>query len=452
MKAIIAVAAFAAFTGVTTRHATADAFVRWSSEHAVRIGWNAGPSADLRPVSAMIGNSRLVLLGEPVHGSHEPLAFRNRLFRELVTQAGFSAIALETSFPDATQMQTYIDGGPGTARDVARRGFTWRFGDFGENVELLEFMRAWNADPAHRTRLHIYGIDISGDDEMPNVERIERAIAAPVRWLRHNDSVGSAVIVSALMTRIERLRAVPHATMSAVDRDGLTGALADLGGEMERHRASTQAAADASQFQFALQCAVAAKQVDAFWRSMPPTDSTRKGIPPGVYRPMTSRDGAMADNVAWVFAQEQSRGRVFVFAHNTHVNDADIRGGISDQLAQPPAAMGAYLRIRFGRDAFVIAQVAAASRPGYSPAPLDSLGIEAALARVGSDHFVVNLRDAPSEGPVADWLTTPHSMRVNHNLFTLVRLRPAFDALVFVDSLSRFHPDTGCTSPRCRWP
>ena len=59
------------------------AFVLWAKAHAFPLQHSdsAIGDADLVPVKQMIGNTRVLALGEPAHGFHEPLALRNRLFR-----------------------------------------------------------------------------------------------------------------------------------------------------------------------------------------------------------------------------------------------------------------------------------------------------------------------------------------------------------------------------------
>ena len=57
-----------------------------------------------------------------MHGAHEPLAFRNRLFRFLVERMGFTAIALESGFTESISARSFIEGGEGNAETAARTG------------------------------------------------------------------------------------------------------------------------------------------------------------------------------------------------------------------------------------------------------------------------------------------------------------------------------------------
>jgi erythromycin esterase-like protein len=60
-----------------------------------------GDAGDYDPLLDMIGNARFVLLGESSHGTHEFYRERARITQRLITEKGFSAIAVEADWPDA---------------------------------------------------------------------------------------------------------------------------------------------------------------------------------------------------------------------------------------------------------------------------------------------------------------------------------------------------------------
>src|SRR5438094_9563645 len=69
-------------------------------------------SADLDPLLELIGDSRIVLLGEASHGTHEYYAWRTRLSRRLIEERGFDFIAVEGDWPDCWAFNAYIHGQP----------------------------------------------------------------------------------------------------------------------------------------------------------------------------------------------------------------------------------------------------------------------------------------------------------------------------------------------------
>src|SRR5689334_9732071 len=61
-------------------------------------------------VAALGASVDLLGLGEALHGGEAPLLVRNRLFQRLAERHGFSAIAVESSFPRGRLVNEYIAG------------------------------------------------------------------------------------------------------------------------------------------------------------------------------------------------------------------------------------------------------------------------------------------------------------------------------------------------------
>ena len=112
-------------------------------------------------VIASLGDSvELLGFGEALHGGEDILILRNRLFQRLVEAHGYSAIAVESSFPRARVVNEYVAGrGPASYEAVQDTGFSHGFGRLDANRELVEWMRRYNADPSHRVKLQFYGFD-----------------------------------------------------------------------------------------------------------------------------------------------------------------------------------------------------------------------------------------------------------------------------------------------------
>src|SRR5258708_8200979 len=109
--------------------------------------------------------------GEALHGGEELLVLRNQLFQRLVEAYGYSAIAIESSFPRGPIINEYVLGrGLASYEAVQDTGFSHGFGKFEANRELVEWMRQYNADPAHQRKLQFYGFD-SPTNMTPNSPR-----------------------------------------------------------------------------------------------------------------------------------------------------------------------------------------------------------------------------------------------------------------------------------------
>ncbi len=76
------------------------------------------------------------------------------------------------SYPRGRIVNDYILGrGAASYEEVADTGFGHGFGELDANRELVEWMREYNADPAHETKLHFYGFDIPGKTGGPTTPR-----------------------------------------------------------------------------------------------------------------------------------------------------------------------------------------------------------------------------------------------------------------------------------------
>ena len=177
-------------------HCAEDAFAKWAGTHALPVTTveSASNDSDLLPLESAIGAAHVVAFGEPMHGAHEPLAFRNRLFRFLVERMGFTAIALESGFTESISARSFIEGGQGDAETTLRTGLGIGLGEYLENRELVQWMRDYNAaaTPAGHRRIRLYGIDITAggrkngpwlaiDSALNFLSRAEPATAQEIR-------------------------------------------------------------------------------------------------------------------------------------------------------------------------------------------------------------------------------------------------------------------------------
>ncbi len=409
-----------------------ESFERWAAAHALPIQTvePGSDAADLRRLSPLIGAARVVAFGEPAHGVHEPLAFRNRLFRYLVEELGFTAIVLESGLPESRPIDHFVAGAPGDAGQIVRGNLN--FGEFRENEDLVRWMREYNADPAHRRKIRFYGMDLSLGGPIGTTPK-PAALDAALSYLVRVDSMSAQRIRETLQPLLARLPGmVSAASFSQAEQDALSATMDDLIALLERGRPGFIAATSEADYEWGHRNAVVALQTVRLFRLVPPelADGPPKrvagGFPPEVRRVLSARDTAMAENVRWVLAQEGQAGRVLVFAHNGHVmNDGH--------------ATGRYLRSALGDDLVIIGSSSAGSASWLSAGPPDPGSVDAALARVGLPRFLLDLR-APGTGQaVTAWLAEPRALRSNFTTYMTQAPGVAFDALLYLDTLTPAH-------------
>src|SRR5437588_8819615 len=132
----------------------------WIKQHAIVLN-STDPRAsldDLPPLQAVIGMASLVGLGEATHGSHEIFTMKHRLLEFLVEQMGFTMFAMEGSWSAGEQINRYVLTGQGDAATVLQQFHQWIW-NTQEVLDMLHWMRAYNADSHHLQKISFAGFD-----------------------------------------------------------------------------------------------------------------------------------------------------------------------------------------------------------------------------------------------------------------------------------------------------
>jgi len=408
-------------------------FAKWASNRVVPLD-TVEPShdvSDLRLLRSLIGSAKVVAIGEPGHGNHEPLSFRNRLFAFLVAEMGFTAIAIESGLSESERVQAFVAGGPGIASQITRDNLTYGFGNFQENVDLVRWIHDYNSDPSHRRKVRFYGIDISlGGPRTATPAPV--AVETALSYVARIDGEAAGRLRERLQPFLDRLRVTNPESFSEADRDLMTAAIGDLTALLEAQRQTFVARTSKGEYEWALRNAISAQQADRVFRLMPPPSTG--GVPPTAWRQMTARDEALAENVRWILEREGPSGRVLVFAHNTHVQSAPTEGGVWSNLERPPEAMGQHLRAALGRDLFILGTAAGGGASGAQAAAPEPETVEAPLEGLNLPLFVLDLRSTPG-GETTEWLTERRKLRAGFT-FEIVSPGRAFDALLFIRGMT----------------
>ncbi len=123
--------------------------------------------ADLAPVLAQAENRQLVLLGESTHGTHEYYAWRAKISRWLIQEAGYRFLAVEGDWEAIDALNRYVKHFPSAGENARtilldfERWPQWMWAN-EEFAELAEWIREWNADLEPEKRVGIHGIDVYG--------------------------------------------------------------------------------------------------------------------------------------------------------------------------------------------------------------------------------------------------------------------------------------------------
>jgi erythromycin esterase len=307
-------------------------------------------NASIDKVFASFGDSvELLGFGEALHGGKDILALRNRLFERLVEKHGYSAIAIESSFPRARVVNEYVAGrGLASYEAVQDAGFSHGFGRLKANRELVEWMRQYNADSAHQVKLQFYGFD--SPTEMMSSDSPRQVLHFVLDYLTSVDCASGQEYrkrIDPLLGKDfewENSEAAMDPTKSigqSPTANALRVATEDLISALHFRRPELAAKSEEGRYLEAMQYASVARQLLNYHAEMARQSSQR------VARGLGIRDAAMADNLAYIVNRERGRGKVLAFAHNSHLKLGKSEWQLgSDMNVWWPA--GAHLNEMFG--------------------------------------------------------------------------------------------------------
>ena len=274
--------------------------------HALDTAAPRDDVSDLRFLDDLVGDARVVALGEATHGTREFFQIKDRVVGYLVDELGFDAVVFEGDLAPGAAIDAYIRGGAGDAEALVGGFHLWPW----RTEEVADLVRGLRARNAAGGAVGFYGADVQypflqADLVLDAVAEVEPDSLGAVRALL--DCVG-APWQGGVAERDVALRAYPDrpAPARAACRRDVAEAGAYLDRQAERYRAALGAAA----FGLARRAATAVGQGERLAASGAPGEGD----------PFAVRDRAMADNVLWLLDHLGPDARVAVWAHNVHVS------------------------------------------------------------------------------------------------------------------------------------
>src|SRR5438477_775117 len=120
-------------------------------------------SADLEPLLQRIGDARFVLLGEASHGTSEYYRWRATITQRLITERGFSFVAVEGDWLDCFTVNEWVKRRADAhlrapeVLDRFDRWPTWMWANL-EVAEFIDWLRQHNAKSG--AEVGFYGLDV----------------------------------------------------------------------------------------------------------------------------------------------------------------------------------------------------------------------------------------------------------------------------------------------------
>ena len=362
--------------------------------------------AQLARVGAAVGDSRIVGMGEGSHGTSQFFALKERLFKYLVEKKGFTVFAMEAYWGAGLYVDRYIKTGRGTAEQAVASLVYWPW-DTPQMVDLVRWMREYNAKPGKHPVLSFVGLDMQSamgaigylktylnmhvPTHIVGAESALDCAAAAAAYFHAKPDVDCRQKVEAIGKQLSMLKDVP-----------------DLG--IARHSVT-----------------ITLQYLD--WKNTP--EDGQLGI----------RDRDMAENLKWL-AAFYADAKIAVWAHNYHI------GTSAKELPSRP--MGSYLRAAFGPGYYAIGQTFGSGtvRAIVSPHGLQVVNvplspgdtIAAAFKWLNEAAAFIDLRGLGATGALQTFFSTDRS--VEEIGATIDPLHPAyvvpmivpnmFDGLVYI--------------------
>ena len=380
--------------------------------------------ADPAALARLVGDARIVAIGENNHHVEEFGLVREQLLRLLVTELGFDLLGFEGGFAEGRAVDRWIAGGPGDVETVGRDGFTFSLGESPEMHDMLTWLRAHNAAGGD---VRFAGLDVpaSAGSPLPALIAVREYLAAadPAAVSRVDAAIAATEPYHGPSSAVSPGR---YAAMDDGARHTATGALAGLLAYLDSvapvHAERTGTAAQA----IARQHALGALRLDAYLAELAELGSGGAGPVVGA-----SRDAYMADTVRLLRRLHPDR-RIVLMVHNGHLQRVALP--MIPGVRAP--TMGMHLAREFGDDYFALALTAVG---GSTPVLTPDNG-----ARLGFELSEQEL-EPPTEGSVEHALTGrpgtlldlrrsrgrsgPGSIRHAH-MWSEVDITHAWDALI----------------------
>jgi erythromycin esterase-like protein len=137
--------------------------IDWIAANAVRLKTpEAGNGfADMEPLKKVIGNARIVSLGEATHGTREFFQLKHRMLEFLAAEMGFTIFSIEANMPEAYRLNDYVLNGVGDPAKLLKGMYFWTW-DTQEVLEMIQWMREFNK--SGKGRVQFTGFDMQTPD------------------------------------------------------------------------------------------------------------------------------------------------------------------------------------------------------------------------------------------------------------------------------------------------
>jgi erythromycin esterase len=344
---------------------------------------------------------------------------KDRVFRFLVEEMGFTGFAIEATMPEAFAVDTYVRTGQGDPAKLLSHLYFWTW-NTSEVADLIQWMRTYNQGKPADKQVGFYGFDmqypgVAIDSVVSYVSRVAPGLAPEIAQdyacldEYRNDTRGRSA------NDYGKAPAdVLISCAAAVDKVYRT---------VVARRSVLEPASSPADYALALQMA----RVVVQWE--------------GMKRNQVSRDAAMAENADWLLRNRAlPNGRLFLWAHNFHISRAPAGNTMGAYLARTFKESYVPIGFTFGSGEYTAVVDGTLSSSSTLEPSIGSY--EEVFQYSKNRNFFVNMSEVPV-GDLADWFTGPKRMRTIGSVYLSAQPesfyytaypKAEFDVLIYVHS------------------
>ncbi len=398
---------------------------------------NLDSMADTEPLFDKMKNSRIVLLGESTHGTHEFYTWRTKISKKLIEDYGFSFIAVEADWPDAYSLNRYIKQYPDSGKQASEilnkfnRWPTWVWANWEVNA-LIEWLNSFNKE--NNKSAGFYGLDLFSLRESMEMLVTELAGKYPeIAKTAREAFTCFEPYINDVRFDAERLRmAPPSCEKEAIEL-------------LKEIRSKISSDADEKEMNFEIeQNARAMYDAEEYYMTM-----IRDGK-----ESWNLRERHMAETLDQLLEHHGANSKAIIWAHNSHIGDARAytkksSGSLNfGEIVKAKHLIEGVFSIGFGSNS---GELITADEWG---APMKKMNVE--NAKPGSwenllhginqhDKLILldQLRDnedapQPIEHRSVGLIYNPASEEYGY--YSKANIQMEFDAFIFIDETSAVHP------------
>jgi len=415
---------------------TSSPVLSWIKQHALPLKTTdpRAPLDDLQPLQRIVGSASIVGLGEATHGSDEFFTMKHRLLEFLVERMGFTMFAMEGSWSAGEQINTYVLTGQGDAGDVLGQFHFWTW-NTQEVLDLVYWVRAYDADPSHRQKVRFAGFDCQ------SIEPI--TLDHVTQYLQTVDPQSAARVTSLYQGLPQYLAS--DAQLSPSTKQQYLAHAQQVYELFKQHETQYVARSSLQSFAQALQEARIVVQGVQFL-----SYNLNLNDPQSLAQANQQRDVFMAENSAWLHEQADGGSKLVLWAHDGHIQTVA-------QAGYTP--MGMHLRERYQSQYLPIGtsfyqgsfNAYGVDKSGQFT-PVQPFTVQASkqesynymFGHAGFSLFALDLRHIPG-GPVGQWMNGPHGFltigavynsAAGDTSYTSLSLPQCFDVIIHIQKVT----------------